>query len=62
MAKEHIVLVAKGTRAEKVALRSLTYLGKYKGGGFLYGDLGLSANWKAYQRERTRLGLPLDRD
>lgn len=58
MAKKHIVLVKKGTRDYKAAVRTLTYLGRYKNGGLVYGDLGLVKNWKAYQRERAELGLP----
>ena len=61
MAKKHVVLVAEGTRAERAASRSLTYVGRYKHGGLVYADLGLKSNWTAYQRERTKLGLPAAR-
>lgn len=62
MAKKHVQLVAKGTRAYQAANKTLTYVGRYKGGGYLYSDLGLAKNWQAYQRERRVLGLPAARD
>jgi len=62
MAKKHVVIVAPGSKVEKAARRTLTYLGQYKHGGSAYGDLGLRKNWLAYQRERAKLGLPAARE
>jgi len=54
---KHVVLATKGTKVYRAASRTLTYVGKYPGGGSVYSDLGLAKNWEAYQRERAKLGL-----
>jgi len=59
--KKHVVLVKENSRHEKAASRSLTYLGRYKHGGLVYGDMGLKKNWEAYQKELRLAGLPAAR-
>ena len=53
----HIEFLEEGTEAYKAAMKTLTLLGQYHK-GYQFGDLGLEENWKAYQRERSKLGLP----
>jgi len=57
MAK-HVTLVKEGTLRHKIAMRRLTYVGKYKHGGDVFSDLGLARNWRAYQQDLRANNLP----
>jgi len=56
--RKHVVLAKEGTGVYKAAVRTLTYVGQYRGGGSVFTDMGLKTNWEAYQKERAKLGLP----